>query len=372
MKPLFLLGEAMGKMEAQYGAPFVSTAGIELLSLLRDAGLLEWTATDTDYLRAYWNSSGDPNLRDSACIDAIWQCHPEFYRANVFNAHPPANDLTYFCGGKREGIPGYPALIKSKFCLMEHAHELDRLANEIDEVDPNLIVCLGNTALWALAGRTGVSKLRGTTILSTHCIEGFKLLPTYHPSAVLREWSNRSTTVIDLMKAGRQNAFPELRRPPCEIWIEPALADMETFYEQFIRSCRILSVDIETSGNQITCVGLAPSVDRALVVPFFDERRAGRSYWPDVASERSAWAYLRGILEDPAIPKLFQNGVYDIAFLARSMGILVRGAAHDTMLLHHALQPESLKGLAFLGSVYTDHGPWKVERKGTTTIKRDE
>jgi hypothetical protein len=42
------------------------------------------------------------------------------------------------------------------------------------------------------------------------------------------------------------------------------------------------------------------------------------------------------------------------------------------MLLHHALSPESLKGLAFLGSVYTDHGPWKSERKGTsTTIKKD-
>jgi len=54
------------------------------------------------------------------------------------------------------------------------------------------------------------------------------------------------------------------------------------------------------------------------------------------------------------------------------VGIRVLGAAHDTMLLHHALQPESLKGLGFLGSIYTDHGPWKAERKGTDTIKRDE
>jgi DNA polymerase I-like protein with 3'-5' exonuclease and polymerase domains len=77
-------------------------------------------------------------------------------------------------------------------------------------------------------------------------------------------------------------------------------------------------------------------------------------------------------LEDQAIRKVFQNGLYDIAFLWRSYGIKTLGGAEDTMLLHHALQPEALKGLAFLGSVYTNHGPWKSERKTSTeTIKRD-
>ena len=42
------------------------------------------------------------------------------------------------------------------------------------------------------------------------------------------------------------------------------------------------------------------------------------------------------------------------------------------MLLSHALQPESLKGLAYLGSIYTDHGAWKSERKMETTIGRDK
>jgi DNA polymerase I-like protein with 3'-5' exonuclease and polymerase domains len=78
------------------------------------------------------------------------------------------------------------------------------------------------------------------------------------------------------------------------------------------------------------------------------------------------------VLVDGRIPKLFQNGLYDIAFLWRAQGIAVRGAAEDTMLLSHALQPESLKGLGYLGSIYTDHGPWKSERKGETTIGRDK
>jgi DNA polymerase I-like protein with 3'-5' exonuclease and polymerase domains len=78
------------------------------------------------------------------------------------------------------------------------------------------------------------------------------------------------------------------------------------------------------------------------------------------------------VLEDRSILKLFQNGLYDIAFLLRSYGMRVRGATHDTMLLHHALQPESLKGLGYLGSIYTDHGPWKVERTAVETIGRDK
>lgn len=46
-------------------------------------------------------------------------------------------------------------------------------------------------------------------------------------------------------------------------------------------------------------------------------------------------------------------------------------AEHDTMLLHHALQPESLKGLGYLGSVYTDEQSWKQMRV-RTTIKRED
>ena len=84
------------------------------------------------------------------------------------------------------------------------------------------------------------------------------------------------------------------------------------------------------------------------------------------------WELVRGVLEDQSIGKVFQNGLYDIAFLWRAYRIKVMGAREDTMLLHHALQPESLKGLGFLGSVYTNHGAWKSERKGIdTTIKRD-
>jgi len=178
--------------------------------------------------------------------------------------------------------------------------------------------------------------------------------------------------VIDLIKALRESEYPEIRRPAREIWIEPSLEDIERFINEHINGCRELAIDIETSGNRITCIGLSPQPAIAICIPFDDERKPGGNYWPTQEDELFAWSYIRTILEDRGIRKVFQNGMYDIAFILRSTGIRVYGATHDTMLLHHALHPESLKGLGFLGSVYTDESAWKDERKGTATIKRDE
>jgi uracil-DNA glycosylase len=362
---IVLCGEAWGEYEQRIGQPFVGPSGIELLRMLNDARVIELTSTDRDYISDYYRR-GDPR-----CIDSVWRLHGEIYRTNVFNIHPPANRLEYFCGAKADGIPSYPALITGKFVRREFEPELDRLAEEIIAHDPNLIIALGNTALWALCGRTGVSKLRGTTHTTTHCVAGYKLLPTYHPSAVLREWSHRPTTVMDLVKAGREAQFPEIRRPACEIWIEPTLSDIERFTNDFICGSTILSVDIETTGSRVTCIGFAPSASRAIVIPFDDARSKTGSYWTSLEDERAAWKLVRNILVDGGIPKLFQNGLYDIAFLWRVYGIGVMGAAEDTMLLSHALQPEALKGLGYLGSIYTDHGSWKAEHKINSTIKRD-
>lgn len=363
--PIFLLGESMGANEVAIGKGFVGASGIELLRMLGDAGVIELTSIDRDYIYKFF-STGNPLL-----IDSIWQLHPEVYRSNVFQQHPLGNDILSFCGGKAEGIAGYPALSKSKYVRAEFEPELERLSDELVTINPNLIVCLGNTPLWALAGRVGVSKLRGTTCVSTHTASGFKLLPTYHPAAVLRQWDNRPVAVADLIKAKAQSLFPEIRRPKREIWIEPSVADVERFINDHIPNGSLVSVDIETSGTRITCIGLAPSSALAIVIPFDDERTKSRSYWPTKDSEFAVWKLIEGVLRNPRIRKTFQNGLYDIAFLWRAVGIGVMGAEHDTMLLHHALQPESLKGLAFLGSIYADEGAWKQERK-TDTIKRDE
>lgn len=333
-----LVGEAYGEAEEKAQTPFVGFSGQELTRMLEDAGIHR----------------------------------AECFLTNVFNAHPPGNQVEWFCGPKDEAITGYPALIKSKYVRSEYIPELERLGSELLEADPNIIVALGNTASWALLGRTAISKYRGTTELSTHTATGYKVLPTYHPAAVCRQWELRPTTVMDLMKAARESAFPEIRRPSVSVHIPETIEDLHAFRRDYIRDCETLAVDIETAGTQITCIGFAPSIEHALVVPIFDRRRKGRSYWPDLESERQAWRFIRELLLDRDIAKVMQNGMYDIAFLWRSYGLKTVNCAEDTMLLSHALYPESLKGLGYLGSIYTDHGSWKQMREKVTTIKRDE
>ena len=363
-KPIFLVGEAPGEAEERLGSHFVGPSGAELIRMLGQSGVIHLTPFDRDYIHRYYT------LFDPACIDAIWQLHPEIYRTNVFSIHPPRNDIEFFCGPKASAIPGYPPLLKSKYVRQEFEPELERLANDILTRDPNLVVCLGNTPLWALAGQTGISKIRGTTLISTHTVADYKLLPTYHPAAVIRDWSLRPTTIADFMKAKRESAYADIRRPYREIWIEPSIADIHTFFE-LCRSCDILSVDIETSGSRVTCIGFAPSTRLAIVIPFDDGRTKTGCYWPTREDERRVWNLIRSILEDGTIRKLFQNGAYDIAFLWRAYGIRTMGAAEDTMLLSHALQPESLKGLGYLGSIYSDEKSWKHMRRKDETIKRD-
>lgn len=338
MPAICIIGEAWGQEEERERTAFVGTTGYILTKMLEEAG-----------------------IRRADC-----------FLTNVFNLRPRNNEIEDLCGPKGEGIYGYPALTKSKYVRNEFQDELLRLQQELLEVNPNIIICTGNTPMWALSGVTGISKRRGTIWESTHCVSGFKCLGTYHPSAIMRQWELRAVTVLDLAKAERESAFPEIVRPQREIWIEPELEDMEEFYERYIRNCTRLSVDIETAGTQITCIGFAPNERIALVVPFTDPRRARGSYWPTKQSELDAWAYVRKVLQHPS-GKVFQNGLYDISFLWRSYELKVRNPEHDSMLLHHALQPESPKGLDFLGSVYTNEAAWKLMRpRGKQTIKRDE
>jgi len=375
MTPTFLLAEARGESEARFNSTLIGASGIELLRMMGEAGLIDFSPVDRDRIHRYYQST------DNRHVMAVWDNHPEIHRTNVFNLHPPGNDMRHLMGPKSGSLPGYPNLVlpkgKSKlnpggnFIRAEFAPELERLGDELVAHNPNLVICLGNVALWALTGKVGITKLRGTTLTSSLTVSDFKLLPTYHPAAVLRNYDLRPTVIADLMKAKRESTYAEIRRPQREIWIEPGLDDINRFAKDYIRGCNLLSVDIETSGQRITCIGLAPDGGHAIVIPFDDDRTKTGNYWANPADEKAAWEIILNILGNRSVSKLFQNGLYDIAFLWRSMRIKVLGAEHDTMLLHHALQPESLKSLGYLGSIYSDEGSWKGMRKREKTIKRD-
>jgi DNA polymerase len=333
---LMLLGEAWGKEEELANEPFVGPSGKILNGMLAQVGI---------------------NRK-------------ECYITNVFNFRPkPTNDVKHLCGPKAGGIPGMPSVGKGGYVRSEFTVELTRLYREIDSVRPTLIVALGATAAWSVLKTTGIRSIRGAPWQS---FRGPKVLPTYHPAAIMREWKLRPIVLADLHKATQEARYPEIRRPSREIWIEPTLEDLQVFEEKYIVPSSELSIDIETAGDQITCIGFAPSVDRAIVVPFFDYGKSHKNYWPTLEDELKAWAWVRRMCEQYKPTMVGQNILYDINFLWTKYGIRIPHLSDDSMLLHHALQPEMEKSLGFLGSVYTNEAAWKTEYKQSKTAKRED
>lgn len=372
MKVAFV-GEAFGEYEEKYGKGLglVGPTGIELFKQLELAGMLSLSRDAEGFFREFWDT------RDPQYVDLVWNMYPDLTRFNVLNFRPPGNRLEEICvHEKKDGIKGYPPIMrhpKVMYLPQDYSFHLEKLANDLITADPNIVVALGNTASWALLGQVAISKNRGVTYLSTHTATGFKVLPTYHPAAIMRQWELRPVAVMDLYKASREMEFPDIRRPKRLIWLEPTVEDIHEFKERYIDNAALLSVDIETAGSQITNIGFAPSSSLAINIPFVDHRKPGRNYWPTKSDEIRAWQVVKAICRNPNPPKLFQNGLYDITFLARAYGIKVFGAAEDTMLLHHAMHPESLKSLGFLASLYCSEMAWKNMRlRGKTTIKKDD
>jgi len=287
---------------------------------------------------------------------------------NVFNLQPkPTNNVQNLCGPRPQGIPGYPFLQRGKYVYAKYQKELDRLFKEIERFNPNIIVCLGATPTWAFLKTSGIKKIRGSTEYSWN---GYKVLPTYHPAAVNRQYKLRPIVVADLYKALRESNTKTIRRLRRKIYIEPSIVDIKWFIEWCIDPAPLISADIETVGDIITCIGFAPSETEAMVIPFYDHSKQDKNYWPTAKEELQAWKLVKKIL---LLKKkfLFQNGMYDMQFLWAKMGLTVPGASEDSMLLQHALQPEMEKGLAFLASIYTDESSWKQTHK-TRTIKKED
>jgi len=339
-----LVGEAYGEQEEREGRPFVGASGWFLNDALASVGI---------------NRN---------------ECHI----TNVFNLRPrPTNDISNLCGPKAEAIPGLPALVKGKYANAKYTSELQRLYREINQVNPNIIIALGATATWALCHSAGIRSVRGA-FTHTHADCGksvnvplarqYKVLPTYHPAAVLREWTLRPIVFSDLDKAARNASFPEVIRPRREVWIEPTLADILRFESLHILPASRLSIDIETKGDQVTCIGFAPSTSVAIVIPFFSYTAPDHNYWATKKEELAAWTVVKRWCETK--PSVFQNGAYDMHRLWRTYGIACR-PAEDTMLLHHALQPEMEKGLGFLATIYTEEASWKFMSRVETLKKED-
>jgi hypothetical protein len=234
---------------------------------------------------------------------------------------------------------------------------------KLAQASPNVVVPMGPAALMHYTGQTNLGAYRGAVIAATQAQPGLKLLPTYSPLLVEKNWKLFHVVASDLEKAVRESEFPEIRLAKRELWLNPTLDDIRYFKAKWLDGADLTAVDIETGFGQITMIGFAPSPQRAIVVPFVDFRKPNRSYWPTAQAELDAWCLVEAILDGPEA-KLLQNGPYDVFWLWDVYGLRVRNYRHDTRLLHHALYPELPKSLEFMGACYAQQGPWKLMRPG--------
>lgn len=328
---IMLVGEAPGSDEVVARKPFVGASGQELDRMLHDAGI---------------NRS-------------------ECFATNVVRYRPPNNDISHFIPERRSDITPDCVQIKGKFVKPHVAQGINDLIKEIELVKPNIIIPLGSTALWALTGYEGIVKWRGSILDWNSPLHQCKILPTYHPAAVLRQWDWRFIAVHDLRRAAAHRHSPKYDLPEYNFRIRPSFPLVEQILDWLIRGVEAgphkISVDIETRAGHIACIGLGWSEVDALCIPLMCLERAD-GYWAE-KEEAVILQKLKMLLQHPNCEVIFQNGLYDCQYFAKHFGWIPR-TKYDTMILHHVLFAGLPKGLDFLSSLYCGfHRYWKDEGK---------
>lgn len=339
---MLLMGEAPGAEENASGRPFQGEAG----------QLLNRSLNYKKMPRA--------NLR----ID------------NIFNQRPPSNNIGHFFQDKK----------RTQYTWEAEEH-LEKCRQRILEMpNLNVIVAMGDVPLYALTGKKGIWKWRGSVLPCT-LAPGKKVYPTFHPSGVQRLINEPTEKLdpkkkgmqqnvlplflIDLGRADEQSTYPEIQCPRREFhlcWTFKEAVDALTM----LRDESLLAMDIETiptpMGPVLWMIGFSPSPDKAYVIPFL---RNLDVCWT-IEEEQVLLRLISEImLNENKI--ICQGGLYDLSILGRYYGIRVRRDAYeDTMLAHHASYPYLRKSLATLASIYTWESYYKDEGRGYLGSRTDE
>ena len=280
----------------------------------------------------------------------------ECYFTNIMQVRPPGNDFGYFY--HRNGM------------MKDELHMgITRLRMELSRVKPNVVVPLGNEALEALGGSKGITAWRGS-ILSPELIGwDCKMIPTFHPSNILRQYSNRAIAEKDLRRVREESSTPLLNLPKPVCHIKPSYDDVMYFLNHLEDGSK-LSFDIETIGKRIRCLGLSDRLNYAMCIPFMclghygapDDRLTfappGQApignYWT-FEEEYEILRRLSEVFANPLVGKIAQNYPFDSTRLAVEFGFFIDGLYADTLALHHCCYSELPKSLDFLCSIYTRH-----------------
>jgi DNA polymerase-1 len=239
------------------------------------------------------------------------------------------------------------------------------LASEIQAVSPTVIIALGNLALQALTGMSGIMKWRGSVMQSLPEFGSIKLVPTYSPSLILRMWEWRPIAMRDLARAKDESTHSDIRRPAWSFTIRPSFEAVMDRLELLQRAVEQgpykLSVDIETRAGLTACIGIAWSKVEALCIPLMSVgTREG--YW-SLDQESAIYDALRYLFHHPNAVIIGQNFGYDVQYLAVEAGMFPK-VALDTMLMQHVYLLGMKKSLDFIASMYCEHYLfWKDDGK---------
>lgn len=170
---LVVVGEAPGANEVKHGRPFIGRSGQLLEKNMQAVGI------------------------DRASILV----------ANVFRYQPPKNKVDHFFSSLRKAKEGGEEIdegygrFASKYVLKKYADEIRHLGKTLQKEKPKAIITLGRTPLWALTGQEGILTIRGK-VLDCRLAPGIPVIPTFHPSYIIRgNWDCESIFEADLKNA---------------------------------------------------------------------------------------------------------------------------------------------------------------------------
>ena len=312
-----IVGEQPGRLEIQRRKPFCGPAGNEL----------------------------------SACMEAAKMLRLECYLTNVIK------DLDH-------PLRHYIAMVGKNVTVSDAGKEyITELADELRRVNPNVVVAVGNIALYALTNRTGVTKWRGSILEST-LIPGLKVIPCIHPATIIPPkfvYLNKHLLIHDLALAVDESKFPQIRSEPRQYLTGNSFHECMDFLFNMIYSGLegvTIAFDIEIHNMQVSCISFSASAGSAMSIPFVDSTG---DYFT-IEQEAKLWLKIAELLENPHIRKVGQNVIFDNSFLLRRYGIKTCDV-DDTMVAQQIIAPDYPKGLDFITSMWTDMPYYKDEGK---------
>lgn len=241
---------------------------------------------------------------------------------------------------------------------------LEYLHAEIDIINPEIIVPMGNQALKATLGKTGITKFRGNAqqvdINGTTRI----ILPIIHPKQAMKKPIYKDFIIKDLDNLADiyemgMNEITDVSYNVIET-MKDALEQIDKFHNS-----EWLSFDLETTGkspfedsSKIVCISLCDKPRTGCVIPLYHRDS------PIVGKEREVVvSKLKELLENPDIKKCAHNGKFDIKWLSHCLDINVANFCFDTMLAHYLAvsEEQGTQGLKALAWEFTDMGGYDNE-----------